>query len=1054
MVAEGIQQMDRPSISPKIRQQLIDRVTHSPVTIVVGPTGCGKSTQVPSFLLDSLGGPILVTQPRRLAVVAVSTRVAEERNVVLGEEVGYHVGQANHSLSTTNLLFTTAGILLEELRAHGIQALVKYKVVVLDECHERSPEQELCLAMCKMFLLQKTKANKRSNLHSKIRLVLMSATFDHERYKSYFAGLEEPIDTITLETANMVDAAYERVETLYLEDTLRWLHTKDSSSMTQHSRFWESMKMDPGAELRGDDGGKSLSLELLSFVRSLVLQLDRDEPVSGVFIIFSPTYRHLEQIYDMLTAVNEVMANSQHVSPVQQQRHKWKVGVLHSSMDMEDCLQAMQPKKGKTTNLRRILLASAIADSSVTIPNVTSVIDLCRSLHVTWESSKRAHNAKTTWASQSICDQRKGRTGRTCPGRCFRMVTKGFFLQRLQPWDEPNLATSSCRNEILKLLCSVSSTSSSTDPIQILSYCLDPPSQLVIEDAFNYLQSIGACVAQSKKGSYTPTKMGDLLAALPFKVEDSQIIVAGAQVGLLYETLALRAILSHKPAPIVNHFGDNAVNEANMLCYYDQAPLGTAESLQMANLSAFLYWDVAWNQYRAKAAAEQFAVCTGVSRKVSDELSGFTTTATDPNKASCNVWKWCPDLEEKHSEWCRSHCINPNSVRGVADLMDSTLNVFYQAHLEPEWLRSANPTPLWRRFDEWKGRAANEYENTKDVLAMVYDFAGEKALSIALMSLSRDARRSLSEMTSDDILEVASLSSNRPVRVFDKPVKLEVACVHFLEGNCTFGTKCRNSHSPFAARPPCRFFAKGACARGDACIFSHDAGNQQRRNPETANVARDPMSSLSPCIATLETPDKLLDWFDNRSDGLCVLGDGNFEFTRSLFALGVAPPFSSDKDAQVFKFGSTTVLQLDATLLHCCDVVCQSVLHGSIDTFLWLFPFTGVEEQDDANEELVLATFHSVLELVRSASTSRQHSHDDPLEVSLCFVLQGDQLSRWNVMRSSMRTGWRLSAWGAFSVEEFTGYQPRRANGEKFPATTPRFYEFTMNCSLQLNNHK
>ena len=351
---------------------------------------------MPSFLLDSLGGPILVTQPRRLAVVAVSTRVAQERNAILGgPEVGYHVGQANHSLSTTRLVFTTAGILLEELRAHGLQALVKYKVVVLDECHERSPEQELCLALCKLFLL-----NSKSMKRNKIRLVLMSATFDHARYKSYFSGLEQPIDTITLETANMVDATYQRVQTLYLEDTVRFLQ---NDSVTRHSRFLQSMRVDPDAEMRGDDGGKSLSLELLSFLRSLVLHLDHEEPASGVFVIFSPTYRHLEQIYDMLMAANEMMmaynsAANYHSSKQQQrQRHKWKVDVLHSSMDMEDCLQTMQPTEqeiidgqGGHRHRRRILLASAIADSSVTIPNVTSVIDLCRSLQVTWESSKKA----------------------------------------------------------------------------------------------------------------------------------------------------------------------------------------------------------------------------------------------------------------------------------------------------------------------------------------------------------------------------------------------------------------------------------------------------------------------------------------------------------------------------------------------------------------------------------------------------------------------------------------------------------------------------------------
>ena len=93
----------------------------------------GKSSIVPQVLLDDIGSPILVTQPRRLAVVAVATYVAKQRGVELGEQVGYHVGQDRTATSETDLVFVTAGVLLEELKAHGLNALTDYKVVVIDE---------------------------------------------------------------------------------------------------------------------------------------------------------------------------------------------------------------------------------------------------------------------------------------------------------------------------------------------------------------------------------------------------------------------------------------------------------------------------------------------------------------------------------------------------------------------------------------------------------------------------------------------------------------------------------------------------------------------------------------------------------------------------------------------------------------------------------------------------------------------------------------------------------------------------------------------------------
>ena len=89
---------------------------------------------MPQILLDGIGNPILCTQPRRLAVVAVSSYVAKQRGAILGEEeVGYHVGQDRMATHNTKLIFSTAGVLLEELKANGLNALTKYKVVIIDE---------------------------------------------------------------------------------------------------------------------------------------------------------------------------------------------------------------------------------------------------------------------------------------------------------------------------------------------------------------------------------------------------------------------------------------------------------------------------------------------------------------------------------------------------------------------------------------------------------------------------------------------------------------------------------------------------------------------------------------------------------------------------------------------------------------------------------------------------------------------------------------------------------------------------------------------------------
>lgn len=391
----------QPSISPRLRTRIVESVSLNRLTIVVGPTGSGKSTLIPSLLQDGLEGRVLCSLPRRLAVVAIAKRVAHLKgSSKLGgdSDVGFHVGNHNLSTNQTKLLFTTAGIMLEDLRNNGVEALTKFKCVIIDECHERSPESDLVLTLVKRCMKKHPK--------ERFRLVLMSATFNHKRYTSYFKDVPgcSTIDTITLETAESFTAWHSQVQTFYLDNI-----PIPQALLAPHKGFINKMRRDPNDDLRSQ-GGKSLSDAILAFIRTLVTCLDVEEPKSAPFLIFVPTYRHLEQLYRTLVRVNGGMLT---------------LNVLHSAIDIEDCMRSLAIAS-RDRGRRHVLLASAIADSSVTVPGVTCVIDLCRSLEVRWNVSKRMYDAKTEWCSKSIADQRKGRTGRTCPGRVFRLVHQSF----------------------------------------------------------------------------------------------------------------------------------------------------------------------------------------------------------------------------------------------------------------------------------------------------------------------------------------------------------------------------------------------------------------------------------------------------------------------------------------------------------------------------------------------------------------------------------------------------------------------------------------------------
>jgi Domain of unknown function (DUF2431) len=233
----------------------------------------------------------------------------------------------------------------------------------------------------------------------------------------------------------------------------------------------------------------------------------------------------------------------------------------------------------------------------------------------------------------------------------------------------------------------------------------------------------------------------------------------------------------------------------------------------------------------------------------------------------------------------------------------------------------------------------------------------------------------------------------------------------------------------------CKFFATmDGCKRGDKCIFAHEtAGGDRQEQDEKV----DPLRSIAPCIESLSLPADIFDWFEKRHRELLLLGDGNFDFTRSLSALGVAPRYATDVHAAKKKIGITDIFGLDATRAHTTNILVDLVRNAKVTSVLWNFPFTD-DEADDSNESLMLGTMHSLLEAFRQAAcTSRS-----PLELTFAVVLQGDQFSRWNMSKSALRTGWRLHAWGEFDLSAFPGYKPRRANGEAFIAGSPRLYEF------------
>lgn len=991
-------------IPASLRERIIDKITYNRLTIIVGGTGCGKSTLVPQLLLDHFGALILCTQPRRLAVVAVSTHVAKQRSTALGQEVGYHIGQIRLATCKTGLLFATAGILLEELRSNGIDALSKYKVVLIDECHERSPESDLCLTIMKSFM--------RGNPNVKLRVVLMSATFNHGRYASYFEGVSgcDIIDTITLETGGSIDAFYSRVSTLYLEDIMKMIPAEVRNDYLKD--FERNMRLDPDSELAGDDGGKTLSYSLLMLITILVLTLHKEEESDAIFLIFAPTYRHLEQMYEVL---KELESEASH----------FLISVLHSSIDMEDCLCSMQSSnKRPDTKCRKILLASAIADSSVTIPGVTCVIDTCRALEVRWDSKRELYNPKTIWASKSICDQRRGRTGRTCPGRVFRLLNQNFYISRLTEWDQPQIELASCRDEVLALLSSTNKVMS--DPQALLQRCMDPPPKASLDKAIKHLQDIGACkaVTVSQKTKLVPTEYGKLLAALPYTVTDASMVVKGARNGLLHESLALVSILSTRPFPIVHIFGENERNEETLRRYYRDVIPKDQKTVALANLAAYLCWHIKWNsRIRGNAAKQRFLRCTNGRGSVQhdDEFSLYPDEIAldDQHAHDCNVWNWSTTVEEAHIRWCEQHSINPTSVKSISTSVDVALRTLYKTEHEPEYLRYQEAEPKWNLqfVDGLMGDPANcRYNIFRDI------YGYERGVEVCSLLVDLQDKSNISNPN------LASAS------VADMSTQTVTACIHFLNGNCSFGDKCKHLHSLSAPRPPCRFFKTVGCTNS-GCLYSH------------ANSISNPMPPINiqkNFVLHSKYEGGCLAWYKNKASEMMLFGEGDFSFTRALSILQ-APPLvvtTHDSHSPLSVELHNTLTNVDATLCHVNQRVIALLENHYVTCCAWNFPYNNQDEGDASHMTLLSGAFMSVAQFLTSNCSAKGYSSKEELEFGI--ALQGDQFTRWSIQKSARRAGFHLDWWDEFNYEEFPDYHPKRTNGDSFTVVKARFYLFKL----------
>ncbi|XP_058062573.1 probable ATP-dependent RNA helicase spindle-E [Anopheles bellator] len=497
------------------KTKILDMIRENPVVVLQGPTGCGKTTQVPQYLLEDAFlrqeyCNIVVTQPRRIAASSIAERVSRERNCDLGSLVGYQVGLKVMLSDDTRLRFVTTGVLLQWLIT--AKSLARYTHIILDEVHEREVDMDFLLIFVRHLL-----ATKSTNT----KIILMSATIDAGEFCQYFKIPKS--DTLLAPSLTVATSKPYDVSVYYLDSL-------------------DKFKIDFSIEY--DKPGICEKMYEIAARLAYVCDqcIDRHERVDEVD--FKPS------IIMFLPGINEIelMAETLHnfAMKVQQQNAQggpnFLVLKLHSMLPSTDHAAVFRrPPPGQ----RKVILSTNIAESSITVPDVKYVIDFCLQRIQITDSSRNFTTLSTQWASKSNCVQRAGRTGRLMNGRVYRLIDRSFFEKGMQETTMPEMIRCRLGSVVLK-----AKMLNMGPPQAVLGLALSPPNLSDICNTILQLKEVGALLRTSH-GEYTPldgdmTYLGQLMCGLPLDLPVAKLVILGYVYSVLQEAIIIAAGMSVK----------------------------------------------------------------------------------------------------------------------------------------------------------------------------------------------------------------------------------------------------------------------------------------------------------------------------------------------------------------------------------------------------------------------------------------------------------------------------------------------------------------------------